>query len=150
MAELKYEIVEHIGVLSENARGWRKELNLVSWNGGAPKYDIRDWAPDHSRMSRGVTLHEKEMRLIVDSVRNRGRKYTYEVRHEREEFDAQADSVNAEKDEKSDESGLEDAGSAAAGAACSETEETADDAREGDAPEASREDVQEDEMRDAI
>ena len=45
MAELKYEIVEHIGVLSENARGWRKELNLVSWNDREPKYDIRDWAP---------------------------------------------------------------------------------------------------------
>ena len=38
MAELKYEIVEHIGVLSENARGWRKELNLVSWNDREPKY----------------------------------------------------------------------------------------------------------------
>ena len=69
MAELKYEIVEHIGVLSENARGWRKELNLVSWNGGAPKYDLRDWDPDHERMSRGITLHEKEMRLIIDMVR---------------------------------------------------------------------------------
>ena len=46
MAELKYEIVEHIGVLSENARGWRKELNLVSWNDREPKYDIRDWAPE--------------------------------------------------------------------------------------------------------
>ncbi|MEI3503270.1 MAG: PC4/YdbC family ssDNA-binding protein [Anaerovoracaceae bacterium] len=44
--------------------GWRKELNLVSWNGGAPKYDIRDWDPDHERMSRGITLHEKEMRLM--------------------------------------------------------------------------------------
>lgn len=42
MADIKYDIVEEIGVISENAKGWRKELNLVSWNGAAPKYDIRD------------------------------------------------------------------------------------------------------------
>ena len=48
MAELKYEIVEHLGVISENAKGWTKELNLVSWNDREPKYDIRDWAPLHS------------------------------------------------------------------------------------------------------
>jgi hypothetical protein len=52
MAELKYEIVENLGSLGENARGWSKELNLISWNEKEPKYDIRDWAPDHSRMKR--------------------------------------------------------------------------------------------------
>ena len=46
MADFKYEIVEHIGTLSESAKGWTKELNRISWNGGEPKYDIRDWAPD--------------------------------------------------------------------------------------------------------
>lgn len=60
MAELKYEIVEHIGVLSENARGWRKELNLVSWNDREPKYDIRDWAPEHAKMGKCVTLSADE------------------------------------------------------------------------------------------
>lgn len=44
MAEFKYEIVEELGVISENASGWTRELNLISWNGGNPKYDIRDWA----------------------------------------------------------------------------------------------------------
>ena len=43
MAEIKYEIVKALGVLSEGSNGWKKELNLVSWNGRAPKYDIRDW-----------------------------------------------------------------------------------------------------------
>ena len=33
MDKFSYEIVEEIAVLSENQRGWRKELNLVSWNG---------------------------------------------------------------------------------------------------------------------
>ena len=40
--DIKYEIIEEIGVLSENAKGWRKEINVISWNGTNPKYDIRD------------------------------------------------------------------------------------------------------------
>lgn len=58
--DIKYEIVEEVGVLSENAKGWRKELNLISWNGAAPKYDIRDWAPEHEKMGKGVTLTKEE------------------------------------------------------------------------------------------
>ncbi|HIS29025.1 MAG TPA: hypothetical protein IAA78_06155 [Candidatus Avamphibacillus intestinigallinarum] len=60
MASLKYEIVEHIGVLSESNSGWTKELNLVSWNDREPKYDLRDWAPDHEKMGKGVTLSQDE------------------------------------------------------------------------------------------
>lgn len=59
--DIKYEIVEEIGVLSENAKGWRKEVNKISWNGAAPKYDIRDWAPGREKMGKGVTLSEEEM-----------------------------------------------------------------------------------------
>lgn len=61
MADFKYEIVEEIGVISENAKGWRKELNRISWNGAAPKYDIRDWAPEHEKMGKGVTLSDEEV-----------------------------------------------------------------------------------------
>ena len=60
MAEIKFEIKETIGVLSENAKGWTKELNLISWNDREPKYDIREWNPDHSRMGKGVTLSNEE------------------------------------------------------------------------------------------
>ena len=60
MADFKYEIVEELGVLSENTKGWRKELNLISWNGAAPKYDIRDWSPEHEKMGKGLTLSEEE------------------------------------------------------------------------------------------
>lgn len=69
MAGIKYEIVEHIGVLSENSRGWRKELNRVSWNDAAPKYDIRDWAPEREKMGKGITLTEAEageLRRLLD------------------------------------------------------------------------------------
>lgn len=64
MAEFKYEIIEEIGVLSESARGWRKELNLVSWNERDPKYDIREWSPDHTRMGKGVTLTDSEILIL--------------------------------------------------------------------------------------
>lgn len=71
MAEFKYEITEEIGVLGENARGWTKELNMVSWNGSKPKYDIRDWAPDHSRMGKGVTLNDEEFETLKELLANR-------------------------------------------------------------------------------
>ena len=66
MADIKYDIIKEIGVLSENAKGWRKELNLISWNGGAAKYDIRDWAPDHEKMGKGTTLTEEEMEKLKE------------------------------------------------------------------------------------
>ena len=64
MLDIKYEIKEEIGVLSENAKGWRKELNLISWNDAAPKYDLRDWAPDHEKMGKGVTLTAAEVKEL--------------------------------------------------------------------------------------
>lgn len=61
MAEdFSYEIVEEIAVLSENAKGWRKEFNLISWNGRPAKFDLRDWAPNHEKMGKGVTLSNEE------------------------------------------------------------------------------------------
>ena len=66
MAELKYEITEKLGVLSESSNGWTKELNLVSWNDREPVYDIRTWSPDHERMGKGVTLAHDEMKMLKD------------------------------------------------------------------------------------
>lgn len=64
MADIKYEIIEELGVLSESAKGWQKELNLISWNGAEPKYDLRDWAPNHEKMGKGVTLNEEEVKTL--------------------------------------------------------------------------------------
>lgn len=66
VGEIKCDIIEELGVLSESAKGWTKELNLISWNGGNPKYDIRDWAPEHEKMGKGVTLSEEEAKKLVD------------------------------------------------------------------------------------
>ena len=68
MAEFTYEIVEEIAVLSENEKGWRKELNLIAWNGREPKYDIRDWAPEHEKMGKGVTLSKEELKELGNAI----------------------------------------------------------------------------------
>lgn len=66
MSDIKYEITQSLGVLSENAKGWKKELNLISWNEREPKYDIRDWSEDHSKMGKGVTLTDDEIKKLRD------------------------------------------------------------------------------------
>ena len=68
MAEIKYTIIKEIGVLSEGSKGWRKELNLISWNNGNPKYDIRDWAPEHEKMGKGVTLSKEELKQLESAI----------------------------------------------------------------------------------
>lgn len=66
MAEIKFEIKENIGVLSESAKGWSKELNLVSWNDKEPKYDLREWDPTHEKMGKGMTLSVEELKKLKD------------------------------------------------------------------------------------
>jgi len=64
MVDIKFEIKETVGVLSESAKGWTKELNLVSWNDREPKYDIREWSPEHDKMGKGVTLSKEEVKAL--------------------------------------------------------------------------------------
>jgi hypothetical protein len=66
MAEIKYEITESLGVISESAKGWTKEINLVAWNNYAPKYDIREWDPEHVKMGKGLTFTADEIRELRD------------------------------------------------------------------------------------
>ncbi len=66
MSDIKYEIVKKIGVVSKAASGWAKELNLVSWNDREPKYDLRDWSADGSKMGKGVTLSKEELIALRD------------------------------------------------------------------------------------
>lgn len=65
--EFKYEIINEIGVISESGnKGWKKEFNRLSWNGGEPKYDIRQWSPDHEKMGKGISLTEDEIRTLAE------------------------------------------------------------------------------------
>lgn len=66
MSEIKYEIVKNVGVLSKSASGWAKELNLISWNDREPKYDLRDWSADHTKMGKGVTLSKEELAALKE------------------------------------------------------------------------------------
>ncbi|ENH97654.1 hypothetical protein J416_04391 [Gracilibacillus halophilus YIM-C55.5] len=70
MANIKYEIIETIAIISESPKGWKKELNLVSWNGRDPKYDLRDWSPDHEKMGKGLTLSAEELKTLKDALVN--------------------------------------------------------------------------------
>ena len=67
MAEFKYEITERIAVLSQNPNGWERQLNLVSWNERDPKFDLREWSPDHTKMGKGITLTYEEMQAVCDA-----------------------------------------------------------------------------------
>ena len=66
---IKFEIIETYGVLSETDKGWKKELNLVSWNDNAPKYDLRDWSENHERMGKGVTLTKEEVEKLKEILK---------------------------------------------------------------------------------
>ena len=70
MADIKFSIEKSYGVLSTNAKGWSKELNLISWNEREPKLDIREWSPDHSKMGKGVTLTTEEAIKLKELLGN--------------------------------------------------------------------------------
>lgn len=69
--EVRFEIVEHIGVLASKENGWTKEVNIVAWNGTPGKVDVREWDPDHQRMSRGITLFEEEAEKLARTLAGR-------------------------------------------------------------------------------
>jgi hypothetical protein len=66
MDEIKFELIQKIGVLSKSASGWTKELNLMRWNDQEPKYDLRDWSPDRQRRGKGVTLTKEELGVLKE------------------------------------------------------------------------------------
>jgi len=70
MADIKYEIKETLGELSESSKGWKKEINLVSWNDKEAKYDIRDWSPEHEKMGKGVTISKEELVKLKTLLNN--------------------------------------------------------------------------------
>ena len=68
--DFSYDILRTVGTLSSNRSGWTKEINIVSWNGRQGKYDIRDWAPNHEKMGKGVTLTEDEARKLYQLLKS--------------------------------------------------------------------------------
>jgi len=68
MSKFSFEIIRNVAVLSEGSKGWKKELNLVSWNGREPKYDIRDWSEDHTKMGKGMTFSTNELEKLKETL----------------------------------------------------------------------------------
>ena len=69
--EFSYEIVKQVAVLSKSPKGWTKEVNVISWNGGTPKYDIRDWTPDHSKMGKSEKQEYISQKIKVKDNREK-------------------------------------------------------------------------------
>ncbi len=65
-----FEILKQVGVLSESPKGWKKEINIISWHGKEPKYDIREWDPEHKKMGKGITLTEEELKKLEDVLKS--------------------------------------------------------------------------------
>ena len=42
----------------------RRWIWYISWNDGEPKYDIRDWSPDGTRMGKGISLSHDELAIL--------------------------------------------------------------------------------------
>jgi len=61
----KYELLKHIGIIGKRGDN-ALELNLISWNGGEPKFDIREWSADHETISHGVTLTRDELNALAN------------------------------------------------------------------------------------
>jgi hypothetical protein len=68
MPEIKYEVIETIGIVSEGKNGWNKELNLIKWNDREPVYDIRTWSPDHEKIGKGLTISVEEAKVLRDML----------------------------------------------------------------------------------
>lgn len=64
--DVKFEIIQHFGVMKERKNGWKKELNKVKWGDNDPKWDIREWNEEHNKMSRGITLSDEEAKILFE------------------------------------------------------------------------------------
>ena len=69
--QVTFEITEHLGVIAEEANGWKRECNIVAWNGGSPKIDCRSWDENHEKMSRGITFSEEQAKTLNEILSRR-------------------------------------------------------------------------------
>lgn len=87
--EFSFKVVHHLGVYGRSAKGWTKEVNVIEWNGKKAKLDLREWDPEHTRMSRGITLHKQEMLYLLQILLKNYGKELREIQRAREEWQPQ-------------------------------------------------------------
>lgn len=66
--DFSFKIVQSFGAFSKSKSGWTTELNLVSWSDREPKFDIRSWSPDHTKMGKGITLTKEELIALKEML----------------------------------------------------------------------------------
>lgn len=66
MAEIKFDILKKIGNLSDGSKGWKKEINIISWNDKKAKIDVRDWDEEHVKMRKGITVNKAELKQLKE------------------------------------------------------------------------------------
>ena len=69
--EISFDIVRNLGEIGTSGKGWKREVNIVSWNSRKPKIDIRDWDHTHEHMGKGLTLTKDEakgLKALLDSL----------------------------------------------------------------------------------
>jgi len=64
MLDVEFKTKETKDVISKLSNGWCKELNIISWDGNEPKYDIREWNSSHNKTGNGITLSIKELKKL--------------------------------------------------------------------------------------
>ena len=108
---IEFKLVEKLGILERHKSGWCREINIVAWNGGRPKFDIRDWDPNHIRMSRGITLYENEaikltkilaQRLQMDNEEQQIHYRALQVQNEEQQIDNDEQEMFADQQEDFD------------------------------------------------
>lgn len=70
--QVEFDIVEKVGVVSANSTGnVTLELNLISYEGKEPKYDLRRWITGKTgvvTMGRGITLTQDELKALRQTL----------------------------------------------------------------------------------
>lgn len=63
-----FDLKEHLGVIFTTGNDWTRELNVIWWSDKEETfYDLRDWSPDHERMTRGVRLSKEGIEALVEA-----------------------------------------------------------------------------------
>lgn len=66
---VSYKIQENLAVLSVSENGYTREVNVISWNHGPEKIDIRSWSPERV-CTRGITLRMPEAMALYEILKD--------------------------------------------------------------------------------
>ncbi len=64
---ISYRINDNLAVLSTSNTGYTKEVNVITWNHGARKIDIRNWSPER-KCAKGISLSMTEAMKLLGAL----------------------------------------------------------------------------------